>query len=56
MQKELEDLKIKATLAYIGWLKGDDVVTPMNELRAELQRQGVDIKVITKVYEQLRRQ
>jgi hypothetical protein len=52
---EMENLKIKATLAYLGWLKGDDVVSPMNELKRELERQGVDIKVISQVYDQLRR-
>lgn len=40
---EIESLKDKAKKAFEGWKKGDDVFTPMLELKSELQKLGVDV-------------
>lgn len=55
MDTSLEELRIIATQAYIGWLKGDDVVRPMNRLKAELEAQGINIDVISRVYDDMKR-
>ena len=46
MKKELEELKELAALAYMNWLKSEDVVGSMIKLRKELVRQGVDVSAV----------
>lgn len=55
MSKSLEELRDVAVQAYIGWLKGDDVVTPMRRLKSELESQGINIDVISRVYDNTKR-
>lgn len=41
--KELNSLKESATQAFNGWFKGEDVFTPMMELKFKLEELGVDV-------------
>jgi hypothetical protein len=55
MNNSLDELRIIAAQAYIGWLKGDDVVTPMNRLKKELESQGVNIDLMSRIYDDMKR-
>ncbi|WP_158512805.1 hypothetical protein [Priestia filamentosa] len=50
MEKELKELKELAALAYMNWLKSEDVVGSMIKLRKELVRQGVDVSAVYEEY------
>lgn len=51
----LEELQVAALNAYIGWVKGDDVIAPMIKLRKELKSQGFNIEAYTKLYDEKKR-
>lgn len=52
LNKRNETLQAVALNAYIGWVKGDDVITPMIRLRKELESQGFNIEAYLKSYDE----
>jgi len=52
MDNKLDKLQKAALEAYIGWLKGDDVISPMVRLRRELHEQGLNVDSACKEYDE----